>query len=269
MRRALYLAPFGELADPRALIEVARVAEEAGWDGIFLWDHMWRPDGRVIGVGDVWISLAGIAAATQQLRLGPMIVPLARRRPQKVARESVSLDLLSSGRLTVGVGLGVDTDRELGRFGEVTDDRQRAARLDEAIHVLRMLWSGEVVQHRGRHFLADDVRFLPVAQQVPRIPLWGAALGSSGDQPVRRAAMLDGIFPWRTSPSQLTRMLEIVAAQRGTLDDFDVAVVARGQDEAAQMLGAGATWLIHALAEDTSLRSAVAAAGDPGILAQR
>ena len=260
MRNAMYLAPFGELSDPRVLVEVALAAEESHWDGIFLWDHMWQPPSSVNGMGDAWITLAAIASATRTIRLGPMIVPLARRRPQKVARESVSLDLLSDGRLTVGVGLGVDANGELSRFGEVVDDRVRGDRLDEALLVLRALWSGDLVRHRGEHFSADDVSFIPVSKQRPHIPLWGAAWGGSGNRPIRRASALDGIFPWMTSPVQLQDMLGIVEQERGTLEGYDVAIVARSPAEAQQMRDAGANWLIRSLGPDASARQAITVA---------
>src|SRR5579872_1414892 len=126
VRRALFVAPFGELSDPGVLARLAATAEASGWDAMFLWDHMWREESRVTEVGDAWISLAAMACATSTLRLGPMVVPLARRRPQKVARESVALDLLSGGRLTLGVGLGVNSAGELSRFGEEDRDPERA-----------------------------------------------------------------------------------------------------------------------------------------------
>lgn len=259
----MYLAPFGELSDPRVLVDVAVAAEEAHWDGIYLWDHMWQPPSSVGGMGDAWITLAAIASATRTIRLGPMIVPLARRRPQKVARESVSLDLLSDGRLTLGVGLGVDTNGELSRFGEIADDRVRGDCLDEALVVLRALWSGNLVRHQGAHFTADDVAFLPVSTQRPQIPLWGAAWGGSGSRPVRRASALDGIFPWMTSPDQLRDMLTIVEETRGTLEGYDVAIVARSPDEAERMREAGANWLVRSLGPDATAGQAmtVAAAG--------
>lgn len=256
----MYLAPFGELSDPRVLVDVAAAAEEAGWDALFLWDHMWQPPSSVGGMGDAWISLAAIASATRTIRLGPMIVPLARRRPQKVARESVSLDLLSDGRLTVGVGLGVDANGELSRFGEVVDDRVRGDRLDEALVVLLALWTGELVRHQGEHFTADGVNFIPVSKQRPHIPLWGAAWGGLGTRPIRRASALDGIFPWMTSPVQLRGMLEIVERERGTLAGYDVAVVASNPDEALEMRDAGANWLIRSLGPDASARQATAVA---------
>lgn len=131
-KRGIFLPPFDELVDPRALVELAASAERSGWDGFFLWDHVnYKPPVRA--VADAWIALAAIAAATERLRLGPLVTPLSRRRIQKVARETVTLDLLSAGRLTLGVGLGVENNGELEPFGEVVEPRRHeVARAIEA-----------------------------------------------------------------------------------------------------------------------------------------
>lgn len=125
MRSAVWLPLFDELADPVLVSRLAAEAEQAGWDGFFVWDNVnWRAPVR--RVADAWITLAAAAAATERLRLGPMVVPLARRRSVKVARETATLDLLSGGRLTLGVGLGSDRfGREFSATGEQTDDRLR------------------------------------------------------------------------------------------------------------------------------------------------
>ncbi len=224
MLHALYLAPFGVLADPKAVVELAIAAEESGWDGLFLWDHIWRPPERSQSVGDAWVTLSAVAARTSRLRIGPMVVPLARRRPQKVARESVALDYLSGGRLTLGIGLGVDTEGELQRFGEVVDEVERGEVLDEALSVLLALWSGDEVHHAGTHYTVEGVAFHPMPMQQPRIPVWSAVRGASGTKPLRRAAQLDGVFPVRATSDQLKRMLDFIGASRGSLDDFDVAM---------------------------------------------
>jgi Luciferase-like monooxygenase len=110
LRSALWLPIFDSLADPAVVARLAAEAEEAGWHGVFVWDHLrWRAPVRQ--VADPWITLAAIATSSKQVRLGPMVTPLARRRPAKVARETATLDRLSGGRLTLGVGLGSD------RFG--------------------------------------------------------------------------------------------------------------------------------------------------------
>ncbi len=262
VRHALYLAPFGELAHPSAVADVAVVAEAAGYDALFLWDHMWRDPAHVTEVGDAWISLAASACRTQRIRLGPMIVPLARRRPQKVARESVALDLLSGGRLTVGVGLGVNTAGELTRFGEEDDAHRRAERLDEALEVLLGLWSGDEVRHRGAHFVADGVRFAPVSAQRPRIPVWGAAQRGSPPRPLRRAARLDGFFPVGVGLEELTAMLDVLRAARGSLDGFDVAVRRPEHVTAEELAALGVTWEVTSLGERATLEEALTRAGD-------
>ncbi len=246
MRHALFLPPFGEFARPQAVMELAVTAEEAGWDGLFLWDHMWRPPDDVEDVADTWITLAAVAAVTHRIRLGTAITPLTRRRPHKVARETVTLDHLSEGRLTLGVGLGVNTGGELGRFGEITDQTVMAERLDEALEVILGLWSGEVVDHRGRYFQVDGVRFLPGPVQKPRIPVWGAANGGCGPKPLRRAARLDGLFPVRTTDDQLARMLDVVVEERGTLDGFDVAMLVPPDADLPALETAGVTWAMWA-----------------------
>ena len=251
MRHALYVAPFGELSDPRAVVELAIAAEESGWDGLFLWDHIWRPPERSQSVGDAWVTLSAIAARTTRLRIGPMVVPLARRRPQKVARESVALDYLSGGRVTLGVGLGVDTGGELQRFGEVADEVERGAVLDEALSVLLALWSGDEVHHAGLHFTVEGVAFRPMPLQQPRIPVWGAVRGTSGAKPLRRAAQLDGVFPVRTTNEDLKRMLEVIGDVRGSLDDFDVAMF-ESTGEPVDLADLGVTWSIRALEEGVS-----------------
>lgn len=129
-KRGLYLAPFDELADPSLLVDLAVRAEEHGWDGVFLWDHiLWKPPVRA--VGDAWVALSAIAARTRHIRLGPLVTPLSRRRVHKVARETATLDRLSHGRLILGAGLGASNNNELEQFGEVVDPRERARRLDD------------------------------------------------------------------------------------------------------------------------------------------
>jgi alkanesulfonate monooxygenase SsuD/methylene tetrahydromethanopterin reductase-like flavin-dependent oxidoreductase (luciferase family) len=261
MRHALYLPPFGRFADPAVVLDLARAAEAGGWDGLFLWDHIARPhEPERAVVADPWILLAAVATATERIRLGPMVTPLARRRPQKVARESVTLDRLSGGRLVLGVGLGVNAGGELTRFGELEDNKARAAVYDEALGLLRDLWSGEEVDHHGEHFTVDHVTFLPRAVQEPHIPLWGAAWGGGARKPVRRAARLDGLFPVNTTLEQLGPMLEVVAEERGGLDGYDVMFEADAGVvlDLDALAGLGVTWTSRSIDD----------AGDPaGVIA--
>ena len=133
MRHAIYLPPFGAFGDVHALVDLAVAAEDAGWDGFFLWDHIQYE--APVPLRDAWVALSAVAASTSTIRLGPLVTPLPRRRPWKVAREAVTLDHLSRGRLVLGVGLGIDFWREFSSFsGEASDDGERARLLDDGIH---------------------------------------------------------------------------------------------------------------------------------------
>jgi alkanesulfonate monooxygenase SsuD/methylene tetrahydromethanopterin reductase-like flavin-dependent oxidoreductase (luciferase family) len=146
MKYAFDTPQFGAYADPRLLAQLAHEAEDAGWDAFFLWDHIqvgW-PD----AVADPWIALAAIAIATSRILIGPIVTPLYRRHPWKVARETVTLDHLSGGRVVLGVGLGDDVFGEIRTFDGPMDPRTRAAMLDEGLAVLLGLWSAEKFHSR-------------------------------------------------------------------------------------------------------------------------
>jgi alkanesulfonate monooxygenase SsuD/methylene tetrahydromethanopterin reductase-like flavin-dependent oxidoreductase (luciferase family) len=132
VKRGIFVAPFDELVEPRLMVELATRAQGCGWDGLFLWDHV-AYRAPVSAVADPWVVLAAVATATDTLRIGTMVTPIARRRVHKLARETVTLDRLSGGRLTLGVGLGSDRTGELERFGEVEDARARARLLDDGL----------------------------------------------------------------------------------------------------------------------------------------
>jgi alkanesulfonate monooxygenase SsuD/methylene tetrahydromethanopterin reductase-like flavin-dependent oxidoreductase (luciferase family) len=251
MRVGLYLPLFDPLADPAVVARLAVEAEEAGWDGFFLWDQIrWREP--VTAVGDTQVTLAAIAAATERIRLGPLVTPLARRRPAKVARETAALDLLSGGRLTLGVGLGSDHfASEYSITGEELDDRRRARMLDEALEILEAAWSGEPVRHRGEHYTVDAMRFLPRPVQRPGVPVWVAGYAGK-PRPMRRAARYDGFFPvGLESADQLAEIVAGVAAlrvQAGRAPDEPYEVIAElepGTDPAPYRK-AGATWWLAA-----------------------
>jgi alkanesulfonate monooxygenase SsuD/methylene tetrahydromethanopterin reductase-like flavin-dependent oxidoreductase (luciferase family) len=243
VQHALTIPPYGDLADPAALVDIAITAERAGWDAVFLWDHVLRRPTDPQETADPWVAMAAMAVATERVRLGPMVTPITRRRPIKLARECTTLDHLSGGRLTLGLGLGVDTTRELSAFGEVVDARERGARLDEGAELLTRLWSGEEVDFHGEHFIADRVTALPRPAQRPRIPMWFAARGSAR-KPVLRAARYDGLFPIEVNETDLRAMLDFVVEERGSLDGFDV--IARPTEEMSYRLleDLGVTWAV-------------------------
>jgi alkanesulfonate monooxygenase SsuD/methylene tetrahydromethanopterin reductase-like flavin-dependent oxidoreductase (luciferase family) len=228
MKQAIDIGPFGELADPRVLAELAAVAEAREWDGFFVWDHIaYRAPVRA--VADPWVALAAVACATSRVRIGPMVTPLSRRRIQKVARETVTLDLLSSGRLTLGVGLGSHRNGEFEPFGEVADPRERARLLDEGLAGLTRYWAGE---------------FEPVPVQQPRIPVWVAGEWPHR-RPVRRAVRWDGLFPTGVpSPGELAELAAEVRAARPDGEPFDLIVGIPPGDDPKPWARAGATWVV-------------------------
>ncbi|MFD5826519.1 LLM class flavin-dependent oxidoreductase [Lentzea sp. NPDC060358] len=246
MKCALWLPLFDCLADPRVVARLAAEAEEAGWDGLFVWDHLrWREP--VTHVADPWITLAAVAAATELLRFGPMVSAITRRRPAKLARETASLDVLGGGRLVLGVGLGSDRFAgEFSRFGEECDDRVRGRVLDESLEVLRAAWSGEVVRFRGEHCTVDGVTFLPRPVQRPGVPVWAAGFPGNA-RPMRRAARLDGFFPVNlSSAGEFADAVGEVEALRADDGPFDhVCEVEPGAD-VAPFARAGATWALTA-----------------------
>jgi alkanesulfonate monooxygenase SsuD/methylene tetrahydromethanopterin reductase-like flavin-dependent oxidoreductase (luciferase family) len=226
VRRGIFVAPFDELSEPALVTELAQRAEAKGWDGFFLWDHVaYRPP--VSAVADPWIILATIADRTERLRLGPLVTPLARRRPHQLARETVTLDRLSEGRLVLGVGLGSDRSGEFAaeRFGEEPDARARAQLLDTNLDTLLGYWDGG---------------FEPRPVQQPRIPIWVAARYPNR-RPLRRAARYEGVFPIDLpGPDALRELLGELPRDR----PFDVVVTLEDGHDPQAWEQAGATWCL-------------------------
>jgi alkanesulfonate monooxygenase SsuD/methylene tetrahydromethanopterin reductase-like flavin-dependent oxidoreductase (luciferase family) len=244
-RRGLFLPPFDVLADPRRVAELAVQAENAGWDGVFLWDHLLY-SAPVRAISDPWICCAAIATSTSRIQFGPMVTPLTRRRPQVLARQAAALDQLSGGRLVLGFGLGDDGEvGELSRFGEEAGPRVRAVRLDEGLDLVRRLLSGAVVDHDGVHFAARDVAFQPPATRPGGIPFW---IGGRWPNvaPLHRAARYDGAFVISVpGPSGLAQVRNTVAAARpGGLGGFDLVVELPVGEDPEPWGAAGATWVL-------------------------
>lgn len=239
----LFLPPFDALADPLTIARLAAEAEEAGWTGVFVWDHL-RWCEPVSAIVDPWITLSAIASATSTIRLGPLVTPLARRRPAKVAKETATLDLLSAGRLTLGVGLGSDNyGNEYTKTGEAVDDRVRAQMLDEALDVITSAWTGEEVVHRGEHYTVDGVTFLPRPVQQPRIPIWVAGLYGN-KRPLRRAVRYDGYAPVFIERADQVAEISSDIAELRPGDAFDIVVPLAPGTDPTPYVAAGATWLL-------------------------
>jgi alkanesulfonate monooxygenase SsuD/methylene tetrahydromethanopterin reductase-like flavin-dependent oxidoreductase (luciferase family) len=259
---ALYVPPFGEYAEPSRMLELAQVAEEAGYAGFFIWDHVALRRGGTTPLLDPVVMLGALAQATRRIRLGAMVTPLARRRPWKVAKELTTLDQLSGGRIVCGAGLGGALAADFEAFGDDASPAGRAARLDEALAVLDPLLRGLAVDHRGRHYTLTDARIAPGCVQRPRMPIWvGAARPSLAG--FRRAARWDGCFPlkipqargagwqdWWLSPVEFAEVHALMQAWRAAATTpFDCVASGRtlgGEVDARATLAAyraaGANW---------------------------
>jgi len=246
--------------DPRTAADLAADAEAAGWDGVFSWDG--------IAVGEIetfdpWVVLAAMAMRTDRVRLGAILTPPARRRPWKLARETMSLDRLSNGRLVLPVGIGAVDDLGFGNVGEPTDAPTRSQRLDESLEILQGLWSGEPFAYEGRHYRFGPMTFRPTPVQRPRIPIWVAARITS-ERSVARALRFDGVMPQTDDPAHIRRLAERAARERPSggggapggsgASATPFAIVVEGRTRAGdpadlervrELAGAGTTWWIE------------------------
>ncbi len=257
MKYGLLFANFGNYGDVHLLADLAQQAEEAGWSGVFLMDTLCFEDGPTC---DPWIALAAIAMRTRRIALGLQVAALSRRRPWKLAREAVTLDHLSGGRLILGVGAGTAWDQGFAAFGEEMDAKKRAAMLDESLEILPGLWSGKPFSFQGKHYHIDPITFLPPPVQTPGIPLWigGMELGKGL---IERAARFDGVvsFPAdgtyaKLTPEKIHQLKRLLDQQRTDSRPFDIIAggpafeAVHNQGAWAQLQAyaeAGATWFME------------------------
>ena len=253
MRYGIVMSNLDDYADPRVVVSLARAAEEAGWEGFFVWDHL----GFVWGTpsSDPWVVLSAAAVSTTRLKLGTAITPLARRRPHIVANALASLDLLSGGRVVFGAGLG-GVAEEFTAFGEPGDAKERARMLDEGLTVLDGLWSGELLTHHGQHYDVENVSLAPLRR--PRIPIW---IGGEGAPALRRAARWDGWLAPATRPDGtpimdkdprlIAEMVAEIQHHRRADTPFEVAVDGYSEPGDAALPrayeAAGATWWLESI----------------------
>jgi alkanesulfonate monooxygenase SsuD/methylene tetrahydromethanopterin reductase-like flavin-dependent oxidoreductase (luciferase family) len=264
MRFSINIPNFGDFADPRAVATVATAAEQAGWDGLFVWDHVVhdKHERRGQPFGDPWMLLTAAALATSRIRLGTLVTPVARRRPQQLARQVATLDALSGGRVIFAAGLGGPIEDEYASFGEPTDPVVLAELLDEGLDLLERYWSGERVNHDGRHHQVRDVTLLPATVQRPRPPVWVAGFWPNRP-PMRRAARWDGAVPLFKSathgqPPHVDEVRDLVTYVRDHRDPhrddrhdapFEIVLggvspagTAQAHDLIGPLIDAGATW---------------------------
>jgi alkanesulfonate monooxygenase SsuD/methylene tetrahydromethanopterin reductase-like flavin-dependent oxidoreductase (luciferase family) len=254
----------GEFANPTLLAEFAVQAEHAGWDGVFVWDTLLFDVETMPPVVDPWTVLAAIATSTTRVKIGPMIAQLARRRPWEVARQVITLDHLSHGRFILGAGLGYAGDADFGHFGLPADARARADLLDESLHIIAGLCSGEPFEFQGRYHTTRKTLFRPSPVQHPG-PVWiGGYWPHKG--PTRRAAQWHGAFPapqviptpdgfaaMPFPPEEVARVRSYVERHRSSQDPFDLVIShalplddpAAVAEEVRRYEQVGVTWIVR------------------------
>jgi alkanesulfonate monooxygenase SsuD/methylene tetrahydromethanopterin reductase-like flavin-dependent oxidoreductase (luciferase family) len=248
LRYGVAVPNWGLGSNPGAIGELARAAEVANWDGYFTWDAL------LVGEAppptyDPFLSLALAAVATTHIRIGTCILVAPRYAPHLLAMRMANLDVLSGGRLIMGVGLG-DKAATFATFGEPGSARNRAEKLDEMLDIVHRLWTGERVSHAGKYFTVDGFTLNPVPIQKPRIPIW---VGGDSPGALARAARWDGWIgpdadPFTATIAGLTAVWTSISEQRSPPAAFDLAWAgpigtAPGQ-RPEDMEDAGATWLI-------------------------
>lgn len=256
MKFGIYIPNFGPYGDARVLAELARDAENSGWDGFFIWDHV---AGWTLPMVDPWVALAAIAVMTDRIRIGTTVTPIPRRRPWKLAREAVSIDHLSGGRLTLGVGIGAGKD-EWAYLGEQPDPKKRGMMLDEALQILVGLWSGEPFSYTGQYYHIEETQFLPRPLQQPHIPVWVGGVWPN-KAPFRRAAKYEGAFPLFEAEeneeelAQLDEMVRYVSKYRKSERPLEIVIMGVTHDpdseESVALVGQraalGATWWLESI----------------------
>ncbi|MFN8498762.1 MAG: TIGR03619 family F420-dependent LLM class oxidoreductase [Anaerolineae bacterium] len=252
MRYAICVTNLGTYSDPGVVARLAAAAEDAGWEGLFIWDHLgfvWDAPAC-----DPWVALTAAAASTNRLRLGTAVTPVPRRRPHVLATTLASLDILSKGRAIIGVGIG-GVPREYEAFGENSDAKQRGAMLDEALAIMDGLWSGETVTYHGQHYTVEGVTLKPPPVQRPRVPVW---VGGNSGPALRRAARWDGWMPDSAdiekivmTPADLSAKLSVLQSHRTSDGPFDVVFMGYSTPAdgalAQEYAEAGATWWLEQL----------------------
>lgn len=254
----VYTANYGATGDAKILADIAQLAEDSGWNGFFIWDHILPETAQTYPVVDPWIALSAIALTTEKIRIGTTVTPVARRRPWKLARETVSIDHLSSGRFTLGVGLGYPPNAEFEYFGENPDPKIRAEKLDEGLEVSLGLWTGKPFSYQGKHFQLKELTFLPKPLQTPRIPIWIGGFWPN-KPPFRRAARFEGVFPLKAgleeplAPEDFKEIIHYINEHRTDQGKFDVVFTgySTGQQKDDEFINyyveAGITWWFECL----------------------
>ncbi len=248
---------------PRIIAKLSQLAEESGWDGCFLGDAIWCEDPM--------IGLAAAAMVTDRIRLGTMITPVPLRIPWKLASESLALDHLSNGRLTLGLGAGAVWMGWQAFPDEVVDTKARAEMLDETIDILSLLYQRKQFDYDGKHYhlnltQLDEMHYPPKPNQQPRIPLWCVGI-LPRKKSLQRVLKCDGVIVEKSgdiTPEDILEIKTYVDANRTLSMPFDIVLNGKTsdlshtqrQDKLLSLSEAGATWWIEGLwdaSEETAL----------------
>lgn len=257
-----FVIPGGEIS---TLVEFAYEAEVAGWDGIFIPDCIYIDNmlDPMMPSFDPWVMLGAMAVRTHRIKLGTMITPLSRRRPWKVARETMTIDQLSHGRLILPVGLGALDDAGFGKVGEATDRKTRAQLLDESLEIITGLWSGKPFHYDGEHYSLQEMVFLPPPVQTPRIPIWIVGAWPR-KKSLQRVLNYDGLLPNKLNEdgtmgeitlNDIRDMKAYVSEHRTLHTPFDIIWEgqtpgkdrAKGAAQVQPWIEAGITWWIESM----------------------
>jgi probable F420-dependent oxidoreductase len=214
MRFGVCLPSYGRAASPRAIVTAAREAEALGYDSVWSTDHLLVPrnEARLYGrLFEALTTLAYLAPLTRHIRLGTSVLVLPLRNPGAVAKQVAALDVFSGGRVLLGVGAGwlAEEFRYLD-----SDYGRRGARLDEAIRLLRAIWTEPTINFAGQFYRVRDAVSEPKPRQPGGPPLW---IGGDSPAALRRAAQLgDAWHPVGPSPDALRAGVARIHALRGT-----------------------------------------------------
>jgi len=256
MHYAIEVVPFGIYANPRNIVTLAQSAELAGWEGLFVWDHLGYVSGNA--GSDPWITLAAVAATTSKIKLGVEITPIPRTRPHVLIQTLVSLDLLSQGRVIFGAGLG-HVPEEFSLFGESADLKQRAVMLDEGLEILNGFMTGNPVNFHGEKYIVENLTLIPLPLQRPRIPIW---IGGRSHPALRRAARWDGWVmsgagtggKMKRTPEEMAEMAAEIYRNRSNPNPIDLAISGYSSPNQPSIMReyemAGATWWLESVSEE-------------------
>lgn len=231
MKIALYGLHRGSSADPDTLVRRARLAEDAGIDELWVGDHVALPVAEGGDPADqprleAVVTLAHLAAVTTRIGLGFGVLVLPQRQPVLLAKQLTSIDVLSKGRLTVGVGVGY-VEPELTALGASLADR--AARTEEYLDAMRALWAEPVPLFQGRFVSFDGVLQRPRPVQRPHPPI---VLGGHNPRAYRRAMRYgNGWYGWDLTPEQAAESIAALRAageRPAELGELDVTITPPG-----------------------------------------